>query len=119
MPEPTERLILQRRPRDLVLAERILRPRGLWAWSMGLLALPPLERGQALWLAGCGSVHTWGMRYPIDVLFLDGELRVLRVTHGLRPWAVGWKAPATRHVVELPAGAAREVREGDRLRVEP
>jgi uncharacterized membrane protein (UPF0127 family) len=53
-----------------------------------------------------GSVHTFGMRYRIDVAFLDRQLKILRVTQQLCPWRI-CRAPArTRHVLELPAGTA-------------
>jgi hypothetical protein len=52
-----------------------------------------------------GSVHMFFMRFPIDVVFLDRDRRVVGVRHGLRPWRV---AGARRAVaaLELPAGAA-------------
>ena len=61
--------------------------------------------GEALWLHPCRAVHTIGMRFPIDLLFLDARGRVLRVVHGLPPGRVRchW---AARSVVELPAGEA-------------
>jgi uncharacterized membrane protein (UPF0127 family) len=65
------------------------------------------------------SVHMFFMRFPIDVVFLDRDRKVVRVVHGLRPWRV---AGARRAVaaLELPAGAAAEagVQEGDVLSLE-
>jgi hypothetical protein len=65
------------------------------------------------------SVHMFFMRFPIDVVFLDRERRVVGVRHGLRPWRV---AGARRAVaaLELPAGAAAAagIEEGDVLAVE-
>ena len=85
--------------------------------TLGLLARPQLKPGEGLWIVPCGSIHTWGMRYAIDVLFLDRELRVLRITRGLQPWKAGWAPPGTRSVVELPAGGAEGVAVGDQLQV--
>jgi uncharacterized membrane protein (UPF0127 family) len=72
--------------------------------------------GEALWLYPCWAVHTLGMRFPIDVLFLDANGRVLQVVHRLPPWRVRlhW---AARSVVELPPGEAqfRLLRPGSRL----
>lgn len=72
----------------------------------GWLGRATPEAGEALWLYPCRAVHTLGMRFPIDVLFLDAQGRVLRVIHRLPPWRVSlhW---AARSVVELPPGEAR------------
>lgn len=101
-----------------IIAGRVYVARGFWDRGLGLLARPVLRPGEALWLDPCGSIHTWGMRYPIDVLFLNEEQRVLRILRNLRPWRLGWAPHGTRSAVELPAGGADEVREGDRLRIE-
>ena len=65
------------------------------------------------------SVHTFFMRFPIDVVFLDRDWKVVRVVDRLRPWRV---AGARRAVaaLELPAGAAAEagIEEGDVLSLE-
>ncbi|WP_296226865.1 DUF192 domain-containing protein [Ralstonia sp. UBA689] len=53
----------------------------------GLLGYPPLRAGQALWLAQCSSIHTLGMRYPIDVVFLDRAGRVTKVCEAVPPLA--------------------------------
>ena len=72
----------------------------------GLLGTRSLESEEGLMLSPGGSVHTFGMRYRIDVAFLDRQLKILRVTQQLCPWRI-CRAPArTRHVLELPAGTA-------------
>jgi uncharacterized membrane protein (UPF0127 family) len=66
-----------------------------------------------------GSVHMFFMRFPIDVVFLDRDRKVVGVRHQLAPWRVA----GARHAVaalELPAGAAAEagIQEGDVLVLE-
>lgn len=51
----------------------------------GLIGRPPLAEDEALLVRPCGSVHTLGMRYPIDVVYLDGAGLVLRVQAALPP----------------------------------
>ena len=66
------------------------------------------------------SVHTLFMRFPIDVVFLDRSLTVVKVVHGLRAWrAAGARKAAA--ALELPAGAAAAagVRAGDVLVLTP
>src|SRR5919204_5668656 len=71
----------------------------------GLLGRRDLPRGEGILLRPASSVHTGFMRFPIDVVFLDAENRVVKIAAGLKPW----KAAAARKakaVVELPAGEA-------------
>jgi len=64
----------------------------------------------------CASIHTFFMRFPLDVVFLDADFTVRKVVRGLRPWRLA-AMPGAAHVLELPAGrlAHVPVAEGDRL----
>jgi uncharacterized membrane protein (UPF0127 family) len=80
----------------------------------GLLGRRSLEPGEGMLFRPAGSVHTFFMRFPIDVVLCDRELRVLKVARELAPWrSVG--ARGAKVVVELAAGAARGVEPGDQL----
>jgi uncharacterized protein len=82
----------------------------------GLLGRRDLPRGEGVLLRPAASVHTWFMQFPIDVVFLDGELRVLKVVPRLGPWRVA-SGRGARAVLELAAGECerRGLRPGDRL----
>ena len=82
----------------------------------GLLDRSELPAGEGLLLRPAPSIHTWFMRFPIDAVFVDGELRVLAVRSGLRPWRMAGRRGA-RAVLELAAGEAerRGVRVGTQL----
>ncbi len=84
----------------------------------GLLGRRSLAAGEGLLLRPASSVHTGFMRFPIDVLFLDGTLRVMKVTESLPPWRAAG-ARRGRSVIELAAGEStrRAVSVGDRLGV--
>ena len=84
----------------------------------GLLGRRDLRAGEGLLLRPAGSIHTHFMRFAIDALFLDRELRVLDVRSALRPWRMARKRGA-HAVLELRAGEAerRGVQVGDVLRV--
>lgn len=86
----------------------------------GLLGRRKLPAGDGLLLRPSNSIHTFFMRFPIDAVFLDAELRVLRVRNDLRPWRAA-SARRARAVLELPAGEAerRGVAPGERLRLAP
>jgi uncharacterized membrane protein (UPF0127 family) len=83
----------------------------------GLLGRRGLPEDGGLLIRPAPSVHTWFMRFPLDVVFLDADMRVLRVRAGMRPWQIAGCRGA-RMALELPAGRARAagVAPGDRLR---
>jgi uncharacterized protein len=74
----------------------------------GLLGKRGLPEGEGLLLQPAGSVHTFFMRFPIDVVFLDAERRVLRVASSVAPWRTA-AARKSREVLELAAGEAARV----------
>jgi len=84
----------------------------LCGW-LGRAAAPP-SRG--LWIAPCDSVHTFAMRFAIDLVFVDAVGVVKRIDRGVRPWRIRVCVGAVS-VVELAAGRASVlgIRVGDRL----
>jgi uncharacterized protein len=86
---------------------------------VGLLGSGPLPEDHGLLFIPGGSIHTWYMRFAIDVIFLDADLNVSKVIHALRPWRFGWAPAGTRYVLELRAGTAASIglRVGAWLRV--
>jgi uncharacterized protein len=69
----------------------------------GLMGVAELPAGTGLLLPRTRSVHTHFMRFPIDVVFLDGERRVVAIRPALRPWRMA-SARGARSVLELAAG---------------
>jgi hypothetical protein len=86
--------------------------------NRGLLGRPALEGGDALVLAPCWAVHTWRMRFPIDILFATRDGRIVKALQEVRPWRMA-ASPRAFAVIEMRAGtlAARRVVAGDRVRV--
>ncbi|MET7618318.1 DUF192 domain-containing protein [Streptomyces sp. NPDC005408] len=82
----------------------------------GLLGRDGIEG--AILLTPCNSVHTFRMRFPIDVAYLDRELRVLDV-HTMKPGRLGMPRLRARHVLEAEAGAMAEwgLRPGPQLTI--
>ena len=85
----------------------------------GLLGRTSLDPGAALVIAPCSAVHTFFMRFPSDVVFVDREGRVTKITPELTPWRLAGSLRAFA-TVELASGSAGECRlqPGDRLIVE-
>lgn len=88
--------------------------------KLGLLNDDPLEPGRGLWIVPCERIHTFGMKFPIDVVFLDGTGRIvyLRKEVDRSQHCAHERASSC---LELPAGAvtASGVLVGDRLLVTP
>lgn len=86
----------------------------------GLLGLDILPAGAGLILAPCISVHTWFMRFPIDVVFSANDGRVIKIYRTMPAWRLA-AALSAFAAIELPAGtaAATETRAGDVLVVAP
>lgn len=85
----------------------------------GLLQHERLEPGDGLWITPCESVHTFFMKFAIDLVYLDKHKKVRKVRHAVAPWRLS--ACLTAHsILELPAGAAREAatERGDQLTIE-
>jgi len=102
-----------------IVCERCEIPESSFGRMRGLLGRDGLAPGEGMLIDRAGSVHMFFMRFPIDVVFLDRDRKVVGVRHRLRPWRV---AGARRAVaaLELPAGAAAEagVEKGDVLVLE-
>jgi uncharacterized protein len=72
----------------------------------GLLKHERLEPGDGLWIVPCESVHTFFMKFPIDLIYLDKQRKVRKVRHAVGPWRLSACLPA-HSVLELPAGTAK------------
>jgi uncharacterized membrane protein (UPF0127 family) len=80
----------------------VRRARDPLARLLGLAGLPAMPSGTGLLLPRTRSIHTFGMRFALDLVWLDHEGQVVRVDHGVRPWHVR-SCRAARAVVELPS----------------
>lgn len=88
--------------------------------NKGLLKRDSLAPGAGLWIVPCQSVHTFFMRFPIDLVYLDRQKRVRKVRSAVGPGRISFCLTA-QSVIELPAGAVRETQTqpGDILMIEP
>jgi len=79
-----------------------------WLRMRGLIGRSTLEPGEGLLLLGTKCIHTIGMRFPIDVLFLNDEAQVIHMIHALKPFRVSPYIQTSAMVLELPAGTLQE-----------
>lgn len=119
MPRPI--LTVRNISRDRILAERCELANTFWTRGLGLMWREGLEPGAGLLIYPEWSIHTFFMRFPIDVLFLNRHDQVVGLREAMppnRPYAGVWGA---RSVVELPPGliAATATQVGDQLTLSP
>jgi uncharacterized membrane protein (UPF0127 family) len=92
-----------------------------WTRLRGLLGLRSgdFRNGSGLWIVPCHGVHTLGMGFPIDVVYLDRAMTVIHVQNDLRPWRFAPVRTEAASVLELPSQTAAETRTavGDKIEI--
>lgn len=71
-----------------LLAEQILFSHSFFKRVRGLLGFKGLKPHQVMWIKPCAGIHTFFMKFPIDVIFVDENLRVKSVCENLPPWKI-------------------------------
>ena len=84
----------------------------------GLLGRECLEDGQGLLFKGCSSLHTFFMRFPIDIVFTDKEGRVLKTAAGVKPFKLVAAPLRAYYAIELPEGAIKRSKTGVHDRID-
>jgi uncharacterized membrane protein (UPF0127 family) len=111
-------MVLVNVTKKTTLASRCHFANSVWKRMVGLLNRRSLGEGEGLLIDRCYGIHTFGMRFPIDVLFLDKDLRVMRAVKALPAWRTCAVKRAV-YVLELPVGAVENSRteEGDQIQI--
>jgi uncharacterized membrane protein (UPF0127 family) len=101
--------------RELCLAEVAANP---WTRAVGLLGRKELPEGCGLSIRPCKSIHTFFMRFPIDVAYLSSDGTVVKTSARLRPFRLSMGGRGAHSVLELPAGSLERagLQVGDTLR---
>lgn len=81
---------------------------GLASRLRGLIGHQPLRSGEGLLIKPCQGIHTFGMRFPIDAIFLDSKGRVVRTIRNLSPNRIGPIVLTAAMVLEVPVGTLAE-----------
>lgn len=93
--------------RDTTLADKLEVAASGPRRSKGLLGRKGLGPGEGLWIIPCEAVHTFFMRFPIDLVYLDRKYSVKKVCAGVLPWRISGCLSA-HSVLELPAGTIQK-----------
>jgi uncharacterized membrane protein (UPF0127 family) len=104
---PEVRLQVKNLTRKTVLAERLEVADSGAKRNKGLLGREGLNPGEGLWILPCQSVHTFGMQFSIDLVYLDRKHRIRKVRSNVPPWRIS-ACLSAHSVIELPAGTIRD-----------
>ncbi|MBV8550482.1 MAG: DUF192 domain-containing protein [Acidobacteriaceae bacterium] len=99
------KLVVRNLTRGTILAEAASLAGTSATRLKGLLGRTSFPSGEGLWIAPCEAVHTIGMQFPIDVLFLSRNRQVVKIRHRVPSWRLAACLRA-HSVLELPAGTA-------------
>jgi uncharacterized membrane protein (UPF0127 family) len=86
-----------------VLAESLVSAHDSQSRRKGWLGRTSAPLGEAIWILPCEAIHCFFMHFPIDVAFLDRELRVVQVRRAVKPWRIAVCLKAYS-VMEFPEG---------------
>lgn len=105
---------------DTVIGDRIEVADSAARRNKGLLGRTGLETGEGLWIVPCEAVHTFAMKFALDLIYLDRKHRVVKVRQSVRPGRISGSFRA-HSVIELPTGiiAATRTYPGDQLQFDP
>lgn len=94
--------------------------RSAWECMRGLLGRSSLGADQGLWITQRGSIHTFFMKFAIDLVFVDRDLNVTKTVAKVAPGRFVWRGWKSYSVIELQAGFLEKnpVRVGDKLHVD-
>lgn len=101
------------------LATKVRKADNFLTRLVGLLKRTNLGPEEALWLMPSKGIHTVGMKFPIDVVFLNKDCHVLGLTSGMSPYRISGVYLRSYSVLELPNGTIRKSRTeiGDQLEI--
>ena len=92
------------RTNDRQIIQKVSKTSNFLERMRGLLGSPPLKENEGLLIVPCSSVHTFGMRYAIDLVFLDKQLTIVKTISALKPWRMA-ASNAASMVLELATGS--------------
>lgn len=94
--------------KNTVLAEDVIVAKDIFSRLKGLLGKSGLRNKEALIITPCDSIHTFFMKFSIDVVFIDKKNRVVKVISSMKPFRISAVYFNAHSVIELPPGIIRE-----------
>lgn len=95
------------RTRHTLLGSRVALASTWWSRLRGYLGRAEPRPGEGILLVDCNGIHTFGMRFALDIVFLDGKGKVLELVPSLRPWKKPRRVVGAAYVLEVPTGTIK------------
>lgn len=103
-----------------LVAEDVRVAASIWSRFWGLMGRKSIPEAGGLLLRPTSSIHTAFMRFPLDIVFLDRQLRVIKIVAGMKPFRATVAFGGAHSALELNAGVAGQagIQTGDQLALE-
>lgn len=99
-----KKLIINQR-NEKIIAHHVIPAHNFWRRLKGLMFCKSLPAGYAMHILPCSSIHTFFMKFPLDVLYLDENNQVVKVSLSIPPGKMEKVVKTARSVIEMPAGS--------------
>ena len=93
-----------------IVADKVRIAQDFKSRSIGLLNRKSLDENEALLIKPCNSIHTFFMKFPIDVVFLDKKGKVVKIKESMQPWRLLSSMPRGFMVLELKSRKIQKIR---------
>jgi uncharacterized membrane protein (UPF0127 family) len=111
---------LMNQTQNKILIDQLETANGILKRMKGLIGKEKIESNYGLWIKRCNSIHTFLMSFPIDVIFVDKNLKVKKCIEQIEPNKIIWPICGASSVIELKSGFLKEHKTqiGDQLHVD-
>lgn len=100
---------------SIQLSTKVIKARNFNSRLKGLMFSTPLTAQHCFWIPQCKSIHTCFMRFSLDVLFVNKNLKVIKIIKNLKPWSCTSFYTKADSVFEFNAGELNNIKVGDQL----
>lgn len=105
--------------KSTIVASNLKEARDFFSRLKGLIGRSILRDGEGLWMARCRAIHTFGMRFPLDVVFINGDMIVKKAVKSVHPFCPLVGCLSAKGVLELPEGTIEraQLQIGDKIEI--
>lgn len=101
-----------------LVSSQVVSAKTFFERSKGLLGQKQLDLDECLWIHNCNSIHTFFMKFAIDVLYVDKNLCVTKIDRNIKPWRLSWGHFHSQSCFEFQSPSlSKNINIGDLLRV--
>jgi len=106
------------REKNITVSQQLKIAESFFERLIGLMFKEKMDGFDGLLIKQCRSIHTFFMRYPLDIVFMNNEMKIKKIIRNIKPWRMTLIYFTSTQVLELEGGTLhQEIREGDKLEV--